>query len=58
MVKWSTIRMLLIETLSRNWTTLQVHFINACAQGQLSDIVYIDPPKGLKEKMGRIKYCD
>ena len=50
--------MLLIETLSRNWTTLQVDFINAFAQEELSDIVYIDPPKGLKEKMGRIKYCD
>ena len=42
-VKWSTIRMLLIETLSRNWTTRQVDFTNAFAQGTLSEIVYIDP---------------
>ena len=54
-VKWSTIRMLLIETLSRNWTTRQVDFTNAFAQGVLSDIVYIDPLKGFEGKDGKNK---
>ena len=47
--------MLLIETLSRNWTTRQVDFTNAFAQGELSDIVYIDPPKGFEGKDGQNK---
>ena len=49
-VKWSTIRMLLIETLSRNWVTRQVDFTNAFAQGTLSEIVYIESPKGFEGK--------
>ena len=52
LLKWSTICMLLIETLSRNWTTCQVDFTNAFAQGTLSKIVYIDPPKGFERKDG------
>ena len=44
--------MLLIETLSRNWTTHQVDFTNAFAQETLSEIVYIDPPKGFEGKDG------
>ena len=53
--KWSTICMLLIETLSRNWTTRQVNFTNAFAQGTLSKIVYVDPPKGFEGKDGQNK---
>ena len=55
-VKWSTIRMLLIETLSRNWTTRQVDFTNAFAQGELSEIVYIDPPRGFEGQDGQDKF--
>ena len=47
--------MLLIETLSRNWTNRQVDFTNAFAQGTLSKIVYVDPPKGFKGKDGQNK---
>ena len=55
-VKWSTIRMLLIETLSRNWVTRQVDFTNAFAQGTLSEIVYIQSPKGFegKDRMNKV----
>ena len=47
--------MLLIETLSRNWTTRQVDFTNAFAQGELSEIVYIDPPRGFEGQDGQDK---
>ena len=47
-VKWSTIRMLLIETLSRNWVTRQVDFTNAFAQGELSETVFLEPPKAFE----------
>ena len=48
--------MLLIETLSRNWVTRQVDFTNAFAQGTLSEIVYIEPPKGFegKDRMNKV----
>ena len=51
-VKWSTIRMLLIETLSRNWVTRQVDFTNAFAQGELSEIVFLEPPKAFEGSDG------
>ena len=44
-----------IETLSRNWVTRQVDFTNAFAQGTLSEIVFIESPKGFSGKDGTNK---
>ena len=57
MVKWSTIWALLIETLSRNWITRQVDFTNAFAQGTLSEIAYIEPPRGFEGSDGQRRFC-
>ena len=47
-VQWSTIRLVLTMILSNRWSTKQVDFINAFAQVDIDEEVYIDPPKGFE----------
>ena len=44
-VQWSVVRMLLTMVLSKNWVTEQVDYTNSFAQADLSETVFIKPPK-------------
>ena len=45
-VQWSTVRLILTDTLINGWTTKQVDYMNAFAQAELSEDVYIERPRG------------
>ena len=47
-VQWSSVRLLLTLTLTKNWVTKQVDYTNAFAQANLKETVFIEPPKGFK----------
>ena len=49
-ISWSTIRLLLTLTLSKNWTTRQVDYTNAFAQADIQEEVYLEPPRGFQPK--------
>ena len=49
-VPWSTIRPVLVFTLTQNWHLICVDFNNACVQADLKDPVWIHLPRGYKSK--------
>ena len=44
-VQWSTIRLLLTTVLQNGWKTRQVDYTNAFAQAELSETVFVEPPR-------------
>lgn len=52
MVQWSTIRLLLSTVLTEGWTTRQVDYINAFAQAELKEEVYVEFPRLFGPKSG------
>jgi len=54
-VAWSTIRILLTLVLQEGWTTCQVDYDydNAFAQAELSETVFVEPPKLFGPKSGK-----
>ena len=54
-VQWSTIRLLLSTVLTEGWTTRQVDYINAFAQAELKEEVYVEFPRLFGPKSGSDK---
>ena len=52
-VAWSTIQILLTLVLQEGWTTHQVDYVNAFAQAELSETVFVEPPKLFGPKSGK-----
>ena len=47
-VSWSTVRLLLVASLAFDLKTRQVDYVNAFAQGDLEEEVYLEIPKGFR----------
>jgi hypothetical protein len=52
-VHWSTVRMLLTLVLREGWATRQVDFTNACAQAEVGETIFVEPPKLFGSKSGK-----
>ena len=52
-VAWSTIQILLTLVLQERWTTHQGDYVNAFAQAELSETVFVEPPKLFGPKSGK-----
>jgi len=47
-VSWSTVRLLLVASLAFGLKTVQVDYVNAFAQGDLEEEIYIELPRGYR----------
>jgi hypothetical protein len=52
-VQWSTVRMLLTLTLREGWATRQVYYMNAFAQAEMGETVYVEPPRLFGPRSGK-----
>jgi hypothetical protein len=52
-VQWSTVRMLLTLVIIEGWATRQVVYTNAFAQAEMSETVFVEPPRMFGPRSGK-----
>jgi hypothetical protein len=52
-IQWSTVRMLLTLTRREGWATRKFDYINAFAQAEMGETVYVEPPRLFGPKSGK-----